>query len=270
MSEQIQLEALQKRLNEQEERLAGLETGLTKANAVILGLQRTIVDLTADHIHRLFNDPVMIDSLTQRMLIAGANAIAHKAKTSRQRTPQLVVIEQYIPGAIRATLHDDGTVLIEEQDKATHEWMSGEDLSEAMRSDEIQTAFGNLLVAYTAEVGKAYFITEDVYLEEFRAKASEQALGVVKAVETVAAGAMVAVTARPAPLGDEPAVEGQDMTVELPAGTVFHIEREEGVVEVLAADVKAGDIAVIQRDGAVMKEVIVAVTPVVGEAPAAE
>lgn len=267
------------RIAELEARLETVEKSLTTANSVILGLQRSIVDITADHVHRVFNDPVLIDSLAQRFFIAAANAIAFKAKSSKQRTPQLVVIEQYIPGAIRATLQENGDVFIEEQTEGG-EWKSGEALSEQMRTPEVQTAFGNLLISYTAEVGKPYFITEDVYLEEFRAQASQQALAVVKGVEDTAAKAQVRITTRPAPLGDAPVSEdaSNDLTMDVPFDAVFHIKQADGsVVETLASAVKEGDVAIVSRNEQVIQEVIIAAVPVVAEeapveaeAPAAE
>ncbi|MNZ32845.1 hypothetical protein D3C78_501830 [compost metagenome] len=262
------------RIQALEERLEIAEKALTTANSIILGLQRSIVDITADHVHRIFNDPVMVDSLAQRFFIAAANAIAFKAKASKQRTPQLVVIEQYIPGVIRATLQEDGSVFIEEETEAG-QWKSGEDLSPQMQSEEVQTAFGNLLIAYTAEVGKAYFITEDVFLEEFREKASQQALGVVKAVEEVAGAVQVRVTTCPLALGDDAAPDLEHpFTVDLPADAVFQVEGAEGLVETLAIALKEGDKVQISRNGAVIREVVTAVTPVVAEAaaeaPAAE
>lgn len=158
-----------------EERIETLESALESNNEAVLNLQRTIVELTASHIDRIFSDPVMVDTLSQRLFIAGANAIAHKARTSKERTPELVVIEAYIPGAIRATLLDEGGVLIEEQVSESGEWVSGNDLSEHMQAEVITEAFGNLLAGYGAHIGRQYYIVEDVYLEQFRKDASEAA-----------------------------------------------------------------------------------------------
>jgi len=187
MSEQAQeLAALRQLVEEQGERLASVENALTSANDALLGLQRTIVELTASHIDRIFTDQVMVDSLAQRFFIAGANAIAHKARQSRERTPELVVIEQEIPGAIRATLKEEGGVLVEEQLKETGEWVTGDQLSEAMQAEVIQEVFGNLLAGYGCAIGRAYFIVEDVHLEEFRKQAQQ---GARQALDQVAGAA---------------------------------------------------------------------------------
>jgi len=161
-----------KLLASQDYRLSTVEQALQSNNDALLNLQRTIVELSAAHIDRIFTDPVMVDTLAQRFFIAGANAIAHKARTSKERTPQLVVIEAEIPGAIRTTLLEDGGVLIEEQLADTGEWVSGDKLSEVMQSQAITESFGNLLAGYGAEIGRAYYVVEDVYLEQFRKDAA--------------------------------------------------------------------------------------------------
>lgn len=200
MSEQAQeLAALRQLVEEQGERLASVENALTSANDALLGLQRTIVELTASHIDRIFTDQVMVDSLAQRFFIAGANAIAHKARQSRERTPELVVIEQEIPGAIRATLKEEGGVLVEEQLKETGEWVTGEQLSEAMQADVIQEVFGNLLASYGCSIGRAYFIVEDVHLEEFRKQAQQ---GARQALDQVAGAAAPVAEEAQAPAAD--------------------------------------------------------------------
>ncbi|MNF63227.1 hypothetical protein D3C84_449230 [compost metagenome] len=181
------LTTLELQLADQGSRLATAENALAAANDALLGLQRTIVELTASHIDRIFTDQVMVDSLAQRFFIAGANAIAHKARQSRERTPELVVIEQEIPGAIRATLKEEGGVLVEEQLKETGEWVTGEQLSEAMQADVIQEVFGNLLASYGCSIGRAYFIVEDVHLEEFRKQAQQGARQALEQVTGAAA-----------------------------------------------------------------------------------
>ncbi|MND13027.1 hypothetical protein D3C76_810750 [compost metagenome] len=180
-------------------RLETTENALTSANDALLGLQRTIVELTAAHIDRIFSDQVMVDTMAQRFFIAGANAIAHKARQSMQRAPELVVIEQAIPGAIKATLLEEGGVLIEEQLAETGEWVTGEQLSEEMRADVIQEVFGNLLAGYGASIGRAYYIVEDVHLEQFRKDAQAGA----KQALTSVAGAAAPVVEPEAPVESE-------------------------------------------------------------------
>ena len=161
-------------------RISTLEAALATTNDALMSVQRTIVELTAGHVDRIFSDSIMLDTIAHRIAIANANALMHKVKTSKDRTPELVVIEQAIPGAIRVTLQENGYTLIEEQLKDSGEWVSGDQLTETMRSETITEAFGNLLVSYGAHVGRAYFIVEDVYLENFR---KETALRAKEALE---------------------------------------------------------------------------------------
>lgn len=189
----------------QDQRIATLEHSLQVANDTLLGLQRTIVELTASHIDRIFSDPVMVDTLAQRFFIAGANAIAFKARQSKERTPQLVVIESPIPGAIKVTLTEEGGVKIEEQLKDTGEWVGGDQLSEQMRSETFVEVFGNLLAGYGAEIGRAYYVVEDVHLEEFRKQAQASARETLAQTAGAAAPVVEEAQAPAAPADADPA-----------------------------------------------------------------
>lgn len=164
------------RLTSLEERVAQLESSLLQANDTIIGLQRTIVEITADHVNRIFNDQVLLDSIAQRVLVAGANAISFKAKASRQQAPELMVVEGYLKGAIRVTLNDEGVLVEMEDNPGSGNWVTGEELPEGMRSPEVAHVFGDLLISYGAEVGKAYFIMEKGDIEAARAEANKAAL----------------------------------------------------------------------------------------------
>jgi len=164
------------RLTSLEERVAQLESSLLQANDTIIGLQRTIVEITADHVNRIFNDQVLLDSIAQRVLVAGANAISFKAKASRQQAPELMVVEGYLKGAIRVTLQDEGVLVEMEDNPGSGNWVTGEELPEGMRSPEVAHVFGDLLISYGAEVGKAYFIMEKGDIEAARAEANKAAL----------------------------------------------------------------------------------------------
>lgn len=172
----------ERRMAALESRIETLENALITNNHIVQGLQRTIVELTAQHVEAVFTNDVMIDSLAQRLFIAGANAIVHKVKSSRNRAPKLVVIDSMIPGVtLRATLSEENIAQIEMLDK-TGTWVSGEELPEEMRTEAVITTFGNLLLAHHAEPGRAYFVTEDVALEEYREQLAAEAQAVVKGV----------------------------------------------------------------------------------------
>jgi len=172
-SQEERIEALQARVTQ-------LEETLVATNDALMAVNRTLVELTADHMQRLFNDPVMVDSIAQRMFIAGANAIAHKAKQSKERAPELVVVEGYVPGSIRVTLTDAGVVL-EEQDKSTQKWVSGDALSEGLNSEQVQHVMGDLVVSYGGVNDRPYYVIDSVALEEFRQETSKKAMEVTAA-----------------------------------------------------------------------------------------
>lgn len=172
----------EERIAELESRVQTLEDTLIATNDALTNVNKTLVELTADHIQRLFQEPVLIDSIAQRILIAGANAIAHKAKHSKERAPELVVVEGYVPGAIRVTLTDNGPV-IEEQVKGTQEWVSGDALSEGLKDERIAHVMGDLLISYGAVVDRPYYVVDSVELEEFRKETSKKALQVTAQVD---------------------------------------------------------------------------------------
>lgn len=163
------------RLASLEERIAQLEASLLQQGDTIVGLQRTIVEITADHVNRLFHDQVLLDSIAQRILVAGANAIAFKAKASRQQAPELLVLEAYLPDAIRVTLTDEGAFVEMEEKDNRGVWMHGAALPEAMQSPELIKVFGELLISYGAEMGRPYYIMERGDVEVARKKAEEAA-----------------------------------------------------------------------------------------------
>lgn len=169
------------RVEELETRVKNLEETLIATNDALVNIQKSIVDLTANHMQEIFSNDVMIDSIAQRMLIAGANAIAFKAKSSKQRAPELVVVEGYIPGAIRVTLHDNG-VLVEEQTD-TGEWVTGDAMSEELRQEEVLTVFGNLVISSGGELNRQYYVVENTHLEEFRAQTSAKAMEITRSIQ---------------------------------------------------------------------------------------
>lgn len=175
--------ALETLIAAQASRIATLETALVANNQAVQNFQRNIVELTANHIERLFSDPIMIDTLASRFFVAGANALAHKAKQSRDRAPQLIAIDNMIPACtLRAKLTQDGVTVVEHIDNEGV-WIGGEELPEAYRSEQFLNAIGNLLLSREAVVDKFYFITDDVTFDNFREAAQQGAAENLKAVQ---------------------------------------------------------------------------------------
>lgn len=175
--------ALETLVAAQASRIATLETALVANNQAVQNFQRNIVELTANHIERLFSDPIMIDTLASRFMVAGANALAYKAKQSRDRAPQLIAIDNMIPACtLRAKLTEDGVTVVEHIDNEGA-WIGGEELPEAYRSEQFVNAIGNLLLSREAEVDKFYFITDDVTFDDFRQAAQKSAAENLNAVK---------------------------------------------------------------------------------------
>lgn len=229
---QAQIKALQSRVIQLEEQL--------KAH------QQQIVNTVAMQLQTFFTNPVMVDSLAHRLLIAGANAIAHKASHSTERAPELTVLEGYIPGALRAILNTDGSLSIEQQLKgatnAGGEWESATALYD---EKGVLDSFAQLLSAFGAEAGRVYYITDTVTAQTHREKMAK---------ELVAAGVTGADTAEvPA---DHDAVEfklqaeDDSMTVVTPNESLQHVSRDGAEFEVIRADeVQDGDVMKLVEEG---------------------
>ncbi|MNP89041.1 hypothetical protein D3C85_14370 [compost metagenome] len=260
MFEQSAMPTVEERLETLENRAAQLESSLITANETVTRLQGIIVEITADHVNRLFSDQVMLDSIAQRVLVAGANAIAYKAKMSRQKAPELVVLEGYLPGAVRATLTEDGARIEMESKDHPGSWISGDGLPEQFQNPSLQQAFGELLISYGAELEKTYFVMEAGDVEEARQKAQNLAMSLTNMAAP-----------KPAQYGLVTRVHSLTGTYEgddypeaaLLSDADFHVIRDgvevPGVVPV--GDLVPGDVIKMMRDGAMCLESVVSVTP---------
>jgi hypothetical protein len=201
--------------------------------------QQQIVNTVAMQLQTFFTNPVMVDSLAHRLLIAGANAIAHKASHSTERAPELTVLEGYIPGALRAILNTDGSLSIDQQLKgainAGGEWESATALYE---EKGVLDSFAQLLSAFGAEAGRVYYITDTVTAQTHREKMAK---------ELVAAGVTGADGSDDAPEtpADADAVEfklkleqdfGTTSTLLFPKGTLVDVIRQGEMVGATSVD----------------------------------
>lgn len=182
-SKEVPMDNTTQQIQDMHTRISALEETLATTNETLLALQKSIVQVTADHMQRIFNDDVMIDSIAHRVMVAGANAISYKAKSSKERAPELVVVEGYVPGAVRVTIQEDGA-MVEEQEAEGQTWVSGDDMSEGMRSPEIQKVFADLVLSYGGELNRAYYVVDSVQLEEFRKNTAAAAKDVLTNVKT--------------------------------------------------------------------------------------
>lgn len=167
---QAQIKALNARVGELEDQL--------KAH------QQQIVNTCAAQLQSLFQNQVLVDSLTHRMLIAAANALAHKASQSQERAPELVVLEGYIPGALRAIFNEDGSMTVEQQLKgAVNAGGNWESATAFYEEKGILTQFAQLMAAYGAEAGRVYYITDTVTASAHRDKLAREMAANVTATE---------------------------------------------------------------------------------------
>ena len=258
-----------------EQRIEQLETKVKELEALIDRQNQSVVEICANHIQRLFQDPTLLDSISYRILLAGANAIHFKASQSEERAAELIVIEGYIPGALRASIAEDGSFSIDQQLKgATNQSEGWESAIELYQEKGILDTFRELVAAYGAEANRFYYITDTVtrqkHLDASTAKLAEAGIvpGALQGQSTeapVEADAKVKAapvdlkfTVKTAPLNP---VEGEP--TELTA--VFHTEdevyaRRNGEKLVLhPQDVQVGDVIEVSRNHSVILERVIAV-----------
>lgn len=158
-------------------RVAELETQLTN-------VQQLMVNTVAQQIQSLFTNPVMVDSISHRILLAGANAIAHKAAQANDRAPELTVLEGYIPGSLRAILNEDGSMTVEQQLKgAVNAGGQWESATEDYEEQGILETFAQLMSAFGAQAGRVYYITDTVTAGKHREKLAKELASNVTAAE---------------------------------------------------------------------------------------
>lgn len=258
------------RIEQLEKQVAELQQKLDTSN-------QTMVNTIAAQIQHLFSDQVMVDSIAYRVMLAGANAIAHKVSHSKERAPELVVLEGYIPGAIRAAIHDDGSISIDQQLKgATNAASAWESATESFQKNGIAEQFAHLLAAYGAEVGRIYYITDtvtrDTYKEELaKSMAASQVGAAVDEPGDLIEEVDYLLITKPVAFGDSPA-EGADLETAYSKDHLFSVVRADGqtLEGVAITDLQVGDVIVFERNGMVTKESVVSVARAIDDLPATE
>ena len=223
------------------QRIVSLEDALTK-------LQQATVNTVATQIQALFTDPVMVESITHRMLASAANAIAHKAAQSNQRAPELTVLEGYIPGALRAIMNEDGSMTVEQQLKgATNAGGQWESVTEDYQEKGVLETFSQLMASFGVTAGRVYYITDTVTAGTHRTKVAQELAAQVTAVE----GADAADGA------EDPVVHGicihlalvsdetKTTSIVLEDASPVKVVRDGTVVSVPAEEIEDGDFVMI-------------------------
>lgn len=248
-----------------EQRIEQLETKVKELEAMIDRQNQSLVEICANHIQRLFQEPTLLDTISYRILLAGANAIHFKASQSEERAAELIVIEGYIPGALRASIAEDGSFSIDQQLKgATNQSEGWESAIELYQEKGILDTFRELVAAYGAEANRFYYITDTVtrqkHLDAAAAKLADA--GIVP-------GALDGQSAE-APVEDEGKVDaaavyrvqlvmqrdpnGDPMTVNIPQGTmVIKLLDNDQALTVDISELAVGDVfSTISNDTALI------------------
>lgn len=237
-----------------EHRIEQLETKVKELEAMIDRQNQSLVEICANHIQRLFQEPTLLDTISYRILLAGANAIHFKASQSEERAAELIVIEGYIPGALRASIAEDGSFSIDQQLKgATNQSEGWESAIGLYQEKGILDTFRELVAAYGAEANRFYYITDTVT----RQKHLDAAAAKLADAGIVPGG----LTGQPAEASVEDEGKGADdlvyrtqvvkhrdpnaepITVEIPQGiqVVKHLENDQAqtvdISELVAGDV---------------------------------
>lgn len=141
--------------------------------------QRLIVDTvreeTKAYLDNLFRNPVMLDSLASALMSRAVAAFHFRAEHSTQRVPTLVVSDSYIPGAVRITVNEDGSLYAEEQKVGAEGPQAEWDPSPSVNDDEtVNKAVRELALSYGAVPGKHYYVLDDISLDTYRKELSEK------------------------------------------------------------------------------------------------
>lgn len=148
---------------------------VTELERQLASVQQQLVTVCASQIQALFSSPVMVDSLAARFFSAAANALHYKANASTERAPELVVIEGYVPGSLRAILNEDGSATVDQQLKgATNAGGAWESATQEYAEKGVMETFTQLLAAYGAEANRVYYITDSVTLSTHREKIARE------------------------------------------------------------------------------------------------
>lgn len=137
------------------------------------------------YMDNLFRNPVMLDSLASTIFSRGVAAFNFRAQHSTQRMPTLVVSENYIPGAIRVTLDEQGALFAEQQLIGSKDENDGWEPSPSVNDDQtVKDAVRSLVLSYGGVANKAYYVLDDISLDTYRKELSDRVAR--RAEETVA------------------------------------------------------------------------------------
>lgn len=119
--------------------------------------------IAAEQIQMLFQNPVMLDSISHILLNNAANAIAHKARSSDARPPKAMLVKAWFPGVQRLRHMEDGSILLENQlagsTSPDEGWEEDHEWKEIEHADH---ALLEMLQSFGAEAGQMLYLTDDI------------------------------------------------------------------------------------------------------------
>lgn len=145
-------------------------TETTQAIELTPAIQKAIEETARQVIYQymdgFFNSPVALNSFAANMFqMAGKNLI-ETIERSSQRAPLMVVLNNYIEGSYKVTMHEvssaenDFLVTVWTKDKEEDLW------EEVDLPTETKKVIKTTLLAHNADVNKTYYLYDDVSLEQ--------------------------------------------------------------------------------------------------------
>lgn len=122
----------------------------------------TVARICAEQLQMLFQNKVMLDSISHVIFNNAANAIAYKAQSSEERPPKIMLVKSWFPGVQRIRHNEDGTILLEGQNNPTDPdsgWLEDVSWKDIPHGEH---ALVELLQSYGAEAGQMLYLTDDI------------------------------------------------------------------------------------------------------------
>lgn len=159
------------RIEQLEQQLAALtkKVNILEKNEVTETMSQAMVTHIAGQIQNLFQNPVMLTGVSSAILNNLQQALVFRAGQSKERHPQIMVLDYYVPTSQRCTLTDAGQLVVEAQvAEATDvgdNWVVDETIQQV---PDAVNAIVALLKSYGVEADKPYYLIDDLALQKYR------------------------------------------------------------------------------------------------------
>ncbi len=137
-------------------------------------MMRELVTISAQQIQMLFENPVMTSSIASNLLTSLQNALMHQASSSKNRRPVMLIVKDYVPGANRIKLSEDGVLTLESQEPGVlgveAPWVP----NPIIEAPENASVFIKLVQSYGLQADEYAYAITDIDLQEYRESLTEQ------------------------------------------------------------------------------------------------